>query len=198
MIAAGIMPMLAAFDVGMLTHADINGPPWLGVVSGGVFLLAGLMILCAPLPEVLNGLLSAVLITGLASLGGWVAFGTGMRACSSNISLPFLTGSGQFSNLACRIPFGIGAIICSATVCLIVATTLQKAAGGKPHLARLVRATEWLMLTSLLPILLPLLIFGIASILPGVLWTRLKTGAWPRNEAFIARSKARLKSKSDR
>jgi hypothetical protein len=36
-VGVGIFPMLASFDIGPLRSTDINGPPWLGLVAGGVF-----------------------------------------------------------------------------------------------------------------------------------------------------------------
>jgi len=73
----------------------------------------------------------------------------------------------------------------------MIATTLQQAFGGPPRLARLVKAAEWLILASLVPILLPLLVFGLAAGALGALKTRIVSGAWPRNEEFIARQKAK-------
>ena len=47
-LAAGILPMLAAFDIGPLGREDINGPPWLGFVAGGIFSTAGLAVMAGP------------------------------------------------------------------------------------------------------------------------------------------------------
>lgn len=190
-VASGVFPMLAAFDVGPLGREDIQGPPWLGFVAGGTFVAAGLAIIAGPRALLLNGLFAILALAGLAALGNWVAFGAGARACSGSLALPWLWGEGDFSGLACRIPFGLGAVITDAFLCWMIVATLQKALGGPPRLARLLKAAQWLILASLLPILLPLLIVLLAGVALGALKTRVATGAWPRNEGFVARQKAR-------
>jgi hypothetical protein len=55
----------------------------------------------------------------------------------------------------------------------------------------LLKAAEWLILASLAPILLLLLVMAISSAAVAAVKTRWTTGAWPRNEEFIARQKAR-------
>ncbi len=189
-VASGIVPMLAAFDIGPLGREDIQGPPWLGFVAGGTFVAAGLSIIAGPRAALLGSLFAVLALAGLAALGNWVAFGAGERVCSGSLSLPWLWGESDFSGLACRIPFGLGALITDAFLCWMIVATLQKALGGPPRLARLLKAAQWLILASLLPILLPLLVFLLAGAALGALRTRLTTGTWPRNEGFIARQKA--------
>ncbi|MDP3515381.1 MAG: hypothetical protein Q8S20_21775 [Sulfuritalea sp.] len=194
-VASGIFPMLAAFDIGPLGRADIQGPPWLGFVAGGIFVAAGLAIIAGPRALLVNSLFAILALAGLAALGNWVAFGAGARACSGSLALPWLWGEGDFSGLACRIPFGLGAVITDAFLCWMIVATLQKALGGPPRLARLLKAAEWLILASLLPILmpilLPLLLVLLVGVALGALRTRLVSGAWPRNEGFVARQKAK-------
>lgn len=190
-VASGIFPMLAAFDIGPLRQEDINGPPWLGFAAGGTFVVAGLAIIAGPQAPLANGLFAVLALAGLASIGNWVAFGFGERVCSGSISLPWLWGESDFSGLGCRIPFGIGALITDAFLCYMIVSLLQKALGGPPRLARLLKAAEWLILASLVPILLPLVVVALLGAALGALKTRLTTGAWPRNEEFIARQKAK-------
>lgn len=196
-IASGLMPILAAHDIGPLRREDINGPAWLGIAAGSAFAGAGAAMIAgvtSPLAARIFGLLA---IGGLATIGNWVAFGAGERICGGSISLPFAGGSGDLSGLGCRIPFGIGAVIVDAMLVLFAVHTLQQALGGPPRLARLVRGAEWLLLVSLAPILLPLLLFGLGGAAVDALKTRLRTGAWPRNEEFIARQKARRAAKPE-
>jgi hypothetical protein len=190
-VAAGILPMLAAFDVGPLGREDINGPPWLGFAGGGIFVAAGLAVMAGPQAPLAGGLFGALALAGLAAIGNWIAFGAGERACSGSISLPGIWAGGDLSGLACRIPFGFGALITDALLCWMFVSLLQKALGGPPRLAGLLKAAEWLILASLAPVLLLLLISVLLSGAAGALKTRWTTGAWPRNEAFIARQKAR-------
>lgn len=190
-IASGILPMLAAFDIGPLSQEDISGPPWLGFVAGGIFAAAGLAVMAgsrAPLTGTLFGVLA---LAGLAMIGNWVAFGAGERACSGSISLPWLWSESDFSGLGCRIPFGLGALITDAFLCYMIVAMVQKTLGGPPRLARQLKAAEWLLLASIAPFILLLAIIGIATAVAGALKTRWSTGAWPRNDEFIARQKAK-------
>ena len=189
-IAAGALPMLAAVDIGPLRAEGINGPPWLGLAAGGCFAAAGCAIIAGPQSPLVARLFGILALLGLVAIGNWVAFGAGERICGGSLSLPWIGGSGDLGGLACRIPFGVGALIIDAFLCLMLATTLQNALGGPPRLARLVGASQWLILVSLLPILLPMLAFGLAAGALGAIKTRFATGAWPRNEEFIARQKA--------
>ena len=159
-VVAGILPMLAAFDIG-------------------------------PQAPLAGGLFGVLALAGLAAIGNWVAFGPGPRACSGSISLSWLWGAADFSGLACRISFGLGALITDAFLCWMIVSLLQKALGGPPRLARLLKAAEWLIMASLVPILLPLLLFLVAGAALGAIRTRRTTGAWSRNEEFIVRQKAR-------
>jgi hypothetical protein len=190
-VASGIFPMLAAFDIGPLSQEDINGPPWLGFVAGGVFAAAGLSIMLAPRSSLAANLFGLLSLAGLAMLGNWIAFGAGERACSGSISLSLMWSESDFSGLGCRIPFGLGALITDAFLCYLMVSVLQKALGGPPRLARLLKAAEWLILASIAPFILLLAIIGIGSAAAGAVKTRWTTGAWPRNEEFIARQKAK-------
>jgi hypothetical protein len=190
-VVAGILPMLAAFDIGPLGRADINGPPWVGFAAGAIFSSAGLALIAGPQAPLAGGLFGVLALAGLAAIGNWVAFGPGPRACSGSISLSWLWGAADFSGLACRISFGLGALITDAFLCWMIVSLLQKALGGPPRLARLLKAAEWLIMASLVPILLPLLLFLVAGAALGAIRTRRTTGAWSRNEEFIARQKAR-------
>jgi len=191
-IGFGVFPALAAFDVGPLGPGDIKGPPWLGIAVGGVFVLAGLILILGKSLPLIKPILGILMVAGLAAIGNWIAFGVGERICTGTM-LPFgIGGNGQYSDLACRIPFGIGAVIVDAFLFYAIVQLLQKSMGGPPRLARLKKSAEWLILFSLSPFLLVLLIFLAGQILIGAVTTRLKTGAWPRNEKFIQRMKNKL------
>ncbi len=189
-VAAGVLPMLAAFDIGPLGRADINGPPWLGFVAGAVVSSGGLAVIAGPRSPLAGSLFGVLALAGMAALGNWIAFGAGERACSGSISLPWLSSESDFSGLGCRIPFGLGALITDAILCVTIIAMLQKALGGPPRLARLLKAAQWLILASLAPFLLLLAVIALVNGAGSAIRTRWTTGAWPRNEAFIARQKA--------
>ena len=190
-VAAGVLPMLAAFDIRPLGRGDIDGPPWLAFVAGGIFAAAGLAMIVGPRAPLAGGLFGILALAGLAAIGNWIAFGAGQRACAGTLSLPWLWGESDFAGLACRIPFGLGALITDAFLYYMAVSLLQKALGGPPHLARLLKAAEWLILASLAPFLLLLLSIALLSGAADAVKARFTTGAWPRNEEFIARQKAK-------
>jgi hypothetical protein len=190
-VAMGIFPLLATFDIGPLDHNDINGPAWLGFASGGVFIAAGLAVMVGQSAPLANGVLAILAIAGLAAIGNWIAFGAGERACSGGVSLSWFWSGAQLSDMACRIPFGLGAIVGDGFLLIASVTLLQKALGGPPRLAKLRRASEIVMLLALAPFLLILAIIMFVQVGGGALWTRVATGAWPRNEGFIARQNAK-------
>jgi hypothetical protein len=190
-VGAGLFPMLAAFDIGPLRQEDINGPPWLGFVAGGVFAGAGLAVLAAPWSPPAGRLFGLLTLAGLAMIGNWVAFGAGERVCAGSISLPWLWSESDYSGLGCRIPFGLGAVITDAFLCYMIVSMLQQALGGPPRLARLLQAAEWLIVASIAPFILLLAVIGIAYAAAGAIKTRWTTGTWPRNEEFIARQRAK-------
>ncbi len=182
-VGMGIAPMLATFDLGPLGTADINGPAWLGLASGGVFVVGGLAVIVGPGRPILNGLLAFIALIGLAALGNWIAFGAGERVCGGSIM--FWTRH-DIAGLGCRIPFGIGALITNAIVLLAGIVALQHVLGGPPKLAGLRKVAESLLLLTLAPVLLPMFLFLFGRIAFDALKSRLSTGRWPRNERFIA------------
>lgn len=190
-VVIGIFPLLATFDIGPLNHNDINGPPWLGFASGGIFVAAGLAVMVGQSAPLVNGVLAILALAGLAAIGNWIAFGVGERACSGGVSLAWLWSGGQLSDMACRVPFGLGAIVVDGFLCVASVSLLQKALGGPPRLAKLLRISEIVMALTLAPLLLLLLIIMFVQGGIGAIRTRVATGAWPRNEEFIARQKAK-------
>jgi hypothetical protein len=187
-VAAGLFPFLAAFDIGPLGRADIQGPPWLGAVAGGIFITAGLAVAFGEAMPLLSRTLGLLTLAGLAAIGNWIAFGAGERACTGTVDLLWFSNH-DLSGLACRIPFGLGAAIVDAFLVVIAVTQLQTALGGPPRLARLKKAAGWLLGATLAPILLPIILFLIGWSAVGAVGTRLRTGAWPKNEGFIRRQR---------
>lgn len=187
-ILFGIFPLLAAFDIGPLGVRDINGPPWLGFVAGGIFVAAGFAIMFRHKPFI-SQLMGFLIIAGLAAIGNWIAFGVGERVCSGNFDLFGFINESEHSGLACRIPFGFGAVIMDAILLHISVSSLQKILGGPPKLQRICKVTEWGIWLSLSPILLPMVLFLIARSAFEAIKGKIETGDWPRNKSFIDRQK---------
>ncbi len=186
-VAAGLFPALATFDIGPLRAADINGPPWLGLAAGGVFIAAGMAVLAGDALPMLKTVFALLVLAGLAAMGNWIAFGAGERVCAGTTTFLWFAADGDYSGLACRIPFGLGAIIVAAFLILAAVMLLQQALGGAPHLVRTMKAAQGLLLLTLSPLLLMLLVLVIVPVGLRVLWYRLRNGRWPRNEEFIRR-----------
>ena len=193
----GIFPLLSAFDIGPLGVGDINGPPWLGFASGGIFVAAGLLVMLGESAPLLKSTLGFLVFISLAAIGNWIAFGVGERVCSGSISLPWFFNEGQYSDLGCRIPFGLGAVIMDAFLVYVLVRFLQRSLGGPPNLARTLKLAEWLILITLAPFLVPLVIWlaGLSGF--QAVKTRLTTGNWPRNESFIQRIKTKNHSAAE-
>jgi hypothetical protein len=186
-VVAGLIPALAAFDIGPLHAADINGPPWLGLAAGSVFIAGGLAMLAGAAIPALQAILGVLALAGMATIVNWIAFGAGERACSGAVGFLWLAADSAYAGLACRIPFGLGAAIIDAVLILGVVALLQQALGGAPQLARTIRAAQGLLLLALAPLLLLALVVAVLPVALGVVWHRLRSGHWPRNAAFIRR-----------
>jgi hypothetical protein len=196
-IAAGVVPVLASFDVGPLDSSAINGPRWLGFLAGGIFIAAGVALMGGERlrHSALSYGLFALVISSFACIASWIAFGPGPRDCAIAVA-GLLTASGMANEIACRTGFGIGALLLDGFVLVMIARALQVITG--PGL--LPRAVEKmggaLVILALAPIFLPMMLFGFAKIFVEGFATWRATGRWPRNEAFIRRMKAKRAAKS--
>lgn len=190
-VLAGLFPFLAAFDIGPLGREDINGPPWLGAVAGGIFILAGVAVSLGERARdsVLSHLLVLAIIAGFAAVANWIAFGPGLRECSGGFSGFFFSSSYDAGNIECRVAFGIGAGMLNGMLIWMLAATLRKLTGPGLLPDLIEKLGKAILLLSVLPILL-VLVAGLVGKSLFEAWREYrKTGKWPRNEAFIARMK---------
>ncbi len=128
---------------------------------------------------------------GLAALANWIAFGAGERVCTGGISFAGIGWFSESSDLACRIPFGYGALIVDALLVYATAVTLQQVTGDHLVWRMLRKGGEWGLWITLAPLLLLALLLLAGYSLAEVLKARWTTGQWPRNEAFIRRQQAK-------
>ncbi len=194
-LAVGVPAMLAAFDVGPLRAADINGPPWLGFVAGAIFSLGGLGVLAGERARnhPLSWLLTIAVIAGFAAIANWIAFGLGTRHCTVGLTSFIVTSTRAAAELECRVAFGIGAGLMDGVLVLAIGSALGKLLPGNRVARFIERAGQLLVLVALLPILVPVFLFLIGKSLIEAAREYYETGKWPRNEAFIARMKAKRK-----
>ena len=180
--AAGIVPILAAFDIGPLHSDSINGPPWIGAVAGGIFLM-GAVFLFAYGATVrypwLGSLLALVLVAGFAALGNWIAFGAGTRECSGSFSLAIFTHSRWVGEIECRAAFGIGAMMTNGLAVLILGAGLKQmgVTGWLPNWLEKIGLALLVIAFAPLVVLFILLSFG--KWLVESCWAYLRTGKWP-------------------
>jgi hypothetical protein len=195
-IASGLMPVLASFDIGPLGRGAINGPPWLGFLAGSVFIAGGIALVLDGRWR--NGALSyglfALIIGAFAAIANWIAFGPGPRECAIAFAR-FLFESGSANEIACRAGFGIGAGLLDGFVLWMIARAVRNILGPGPVPTAIEKLGVALLLLSLAPIILPMLMFLIMKTCLEGFATWRRTGHWPRNEAFIARMKAKRAAK---
>lgn len=196
-ILIGLMPMLAAFDLGPLERSAINGPPWLGLLAGGVFVAAGIFVLASE--RMRQGILAhglfALVIGSFAAIANWIAFGPGPRECEIAVA-GFLFAPDSISNeIACRAGFGIGAALLDGFVLWMIARALRSIIGPGLIPTIVQKIGGAVLILVLAPILVPMLLFGLAKVFIENFATWRATGRWPRNDAFIQRMKAKRAQK---
>ena len=106
----GLIPLKLAPDV----------PPWMGVAAGSTFLLASMLLFvdaaagganadgtlpanASPALRVLQTAAGTGIVTLMAVMATWIAFGRGPRHFSTTISLPFLVYQPKNSDLPGRV-----------------------------------------------------------------------------------------------
>jgi hypothetical protein len=198
-VACGLIPALAAFDVGPFQSSDINGPPWIGLAAGGIFIAAGIAVMLGDRLQNSSfayGLV-ALILGSLAMIANWVSFGSGPRACTAEFAGVYFESGSIANDISCRAAFGIGAVLLDGVVLTMAARALREigAPGWLPTLVE--KLGIGLMLLALAPIILPLLLVLIAKSCLEAFITWRKTGEWPRNESFIQRMKARMAPKPE-
>jgi hypothetical protein len=92
-------------------------PPAVGYLAAGSFAAAGISLFLQGVGFARGAGVSAILATAaLASVGGWIGFGSGSRRCGGSIGgIPFITGE-----WVCRLVFGAGAILTGLIVLLML------------------------------------------------------------------------------
>ena len=197
-IACGTPPVLSAFDIGPFSSADIHGPPWVGLVAGGIFIAVGISLMLSDPQRTSPATYSllAFVMASLAALANWIAFGPGPRECTIAFAGLFFESGNWVNGFACRAGFGVGALLMDGTVLWMAARALRNILES-PTLPDMVEKVAFaLFLLALTPIFVPLLAFPIGRELFKGFLTWRRTGSWPRNEEFVARMKAKNAEKS--
>ena len=113
-IAAGIYPLAVGLGFAAARPGSVHAPSWVVAIAGACFVFIGAAF-AAPRDDTrLRGFLLGLMVTGLAIVFDWVAFGPGERHFSGGISFAgnaMRTASDETSG---RIAFGIAAAILDA------------------------------------------------------------------------------------
>lgn len=142
--ALGLLIILVA--LGVFGEGRLSGgtPPWVGVCGGLAFALAGLALMVGygvadgvgPDGDVPPGTPFLVrlvqysagigIITMLASIGTWIAFGPGPRHFSGSVGIGGVGGSGSMGETYGRIMFGIGAVLTWAFAVVMIVVSVKR------------------------------------------------------------------------
>lgn len=118
------VPAMFLIRAGIVRDPGLHVPPAIAFVTAGVLLLGALAMLLQIIGGPTRGHGVAVLIlAGFTVIGAWIALSPDSGGCTIGVN----GGPGTAtSGLACRIPFGIGAVI-SGAMTLYAATTWVRA-----------------------------------------------------------------------
>lgn len=105
-VAMGLFPILMATDVIRFGQSEANAPVWVIVVSGLVFVLAGLMILAGQKSRI-TAFCAILLCACFGIVGAWVALAAPGDGFSGGV--PFAPKA--FNIALARWVFGIGSLI---------------------------------------------------------------------------------------
>ncbi len=146
-LGCGVPPVLGSLGL-IPMRLEPGVPPWMGVAAGSVFLLASALLFvdaaagganadgtlpanAAPALRVLQSAVGLSIVTLMAVMVTWIAFGRGPRHFSMTISLPFLAYQPKNTELPGRVAFGIAALLVWAIAAVGTVAALKK------HLMRL-------------------------------------------------------------
>ena len=114
-IALGAFVALMGLGVIPVDENNFNGPRWLTTVAGLVFVLGGSALLMKTIGISENTpiylLPVALLVSGMAAIGLWVAFGPGERGFDGSFGIASFFGYRKSGELIGRGVFGIGALL---------------------------------------------------------------------------------------
>jgi hypothetical protein len=164
-LCAGLLPIFAVLGVFGPDTIKKNAPDWVIYLTCSMFVGAGLWLPSRPSPggtragQLLGGLVFFVLLI----IGNWIAFGPGERECESSISLPFLELEDDNAGLACRMPFGWGAVLMNGIVIVMIGRTLLKHLGASWWASAIEKVGRAVVLIMLSPLVVVVLIAAFAS-----------------------------------
>lgn len=119
-VGAGLAGMGAAVSLGIVLFPQgLRAPAWVAHVAALAFVFAGCTIVAKARGQ--HGLQRWLPVAVLACLTApalWLAVGPGVRRCGIGLAHGFVTVIGARSDLACRLAFGVGAVVTMGLVLL--------------------------------------------------------------------------------
>ncbi|HEX2546282.1 MAG TPA: hypothetical protein VHL79_15490 [Ramlibacter sp.] len=104
----------------------LRAPAFVAYAAAAAFALAGLSILAGERWKAwVQGWAAVVLVACLVTPAVWIAFGSGERRCSLGLAHGLLHLAGASSETACRVAFGIAAVLGVAILLLYVRHALR-------------------------------------------------------------------------
>jgi len=113
-IAAGAYPLAIGLGFAAARPGSMHAPLWVVAIAGACFMLVGSALLVPRGDVRLRGLLLGLMVTFLAAIFDWVAFGPGERHFGGGFSFAgaaMRTGASETSG---RAVFGIAAVLLDA------------------------------------------------------------------------------------
>ncbi len=113
-MAAGAYPFAIGIGLVAPRPGSLHAPLWVAALAGGCFVLVGALLLLPQQDARLRGLVGGVLVTAMALIFDWVAFGPGERHFSGGFSFGGLAARSGSDEASGRIAFGVAAVLMDA------------------------------------------------------------------------------------
>jgi hypothetical protein len=114
---------IALWYIAWMDPPGLRAPPFVMDLAGATFAAAGATLLLQALGyRRAQAFPAFALGVGMTGLSGWVAFGSGPRPCQASFGgIRFLP-----PDLACRVAFGIGTLLCGVIALLMLRTLCSR------------------------------------------------------------------------
>lgn len=113
-IAVGVYPLAIGLGFAAARPGSVHAPLWVVAIAGACFIFIGAAFAAPREDTRLRGFLLGLMVTGLAIVFDWVAFGPGERHFSGGISFAGNAMRAASDETSGRIAFGIAAVILDA------------------------------------------------------------------------------------
>jgi ABC-type branched-subunit amino acid transport system permease subunit len=113
-VAAGAYPFAIGIGLAQARPGSVHAPLWVVALAGGCFVLVGALLLAPDRDVRLKGLVGGVLVTAMALIFDWVAFGPGERHFSGALSIGGMAARSGTGETGGRIAFGVAAVLLDA------------------------------------------------------------------------------------